>query len=169
MLGVDQATVSRWERGAQMPDSEMQGRLRDILFRGRAISDARLSHFVRSAHGLMALIDADAKFVTVSESARGFIADSHRSLDEIMTPSLSEVWNAALNAGFFRGEAASITGAVDVVRPDGVRIYIAGSCHPAPLTDGSVLMLAEGREVPLDEYEAIRARGLHVTPIEEIL
>ena len=152
-----------------MPDADMQGRLRDILFRGRAIGDARLTHLVRSAHSMMALVDADRKFVTVSDPARTIVAETYKSMDDIMTPTLAEVWAAAMDSGFFRGEVASIQGAVDVLRVDGVRVYVEGGCHPAPLTDGLVLMLVEGREVPFDKYEAIRAQGLRVTPIEDIL
>src|SRR5579862_3401794 len=100
MLNVDQATVSRWERGAQMPDAEMQARLRDILFRGRAISDSRLTHFVRSAHSLMALISPDSKFVALSESARALVPENGTSLNDIMTPSSQEVWNAGVMMSF---------------------------------------------------------------------
>ena len=169
MLAVDQATISRWERGAQMPDAEMQGKLRDILFRGRAISDARLTHFVRSAYGLMALISADGEFVAVSEPTRSIVAESHKTLKDIMTPTIEEAWNAAVNAGFFRGEVASVHVATEVTRVDGAKSYFAGSLHPAPLTDGAVLMLVEGHEIDLERYQTMRAQGLRITPIEEIL
>ena len=169
MLAVDQATISRWERGAQMPDAEMQGRLRDILFRGRAISDARLMHFVRSAYGLMALIGPEGEFVAVSEPTRSIVAESTKFLKDIMTPSLEEAWNAAIGAGFFRGEVASVHLAAEIKRVDGTQSYVAGSWHPAPLTDGAVLMLAEGREVDHERYQTMRAQGIRITPIEEIL
>ena len=169
MLSVDQATVSRWERGAQMPDADMQARLRDILFRGRAIGDSRLTHLVRSAHNLMALIGADGKFVAISEPTRAIVAEPGKFLSDIATPSIQEAWNTAIAAGFFRGETASINFVVEVSRLDGVVTHIEGSLHPAPLTDGSVLMLVEGREIAADLYERLRTLGLRITPLEEIL
>ena len=169
MLNVDQATVSRWERGAQMPDADMQTRLRDILFRGRAISDSRLTHLVRSAHSLMALIAADGKFLALSETAVALVTAQSTSLADVMTPSVQEVWDAAVAAGFFRGETASVTYAIEVKRPDGTLVPIEGSIHPAPLTDGSVLMLAEGREVSHETYTRLRTLGMRIIPLEEIL
>jgi transcriptional regulator with XRE-family HTH domain len=169
MLNVDQATVSRWERGAQMPDADMQARLRDILFRGRAISDSRLTHLVRTAHNLMGLIGSDGKFVALSEMTRAILPENVAVLADVMTPSIQEVWNTAVAAGFFRGEIASIQFAVEARRRDGTVFYVEGSSHPAPLTDGSVLMLAEGREIAPEMYERLRALGLRITPLEEIL
>ena len=169
MLGVDQATVSRWERGAQMPDAEMQTKLRDILFRGRAISDSRLTHLARTAHSVMALIDIEGKFVALSEPARIVIPEPAQTLKDVMTPSLQEVWNAANASGFFRGEAASIQFAAEFRRADGSVTHVEGGLHPAPLTDGSVLMMLEGREVAPELYERLRALGLRITPLEDIL
>ena len=169
MLNVDQATISRWERGAQMPDSAMQNRLRDLLFRGRAISDARLVHFVRSSQGLLALLSAEGKFVAISEGLRRIIPPERDSLRDIMTPTIEEFWDAANATGFFRGEVASIHTAVDFVGANGTMVHIAGSLHPVTLADGSVQMLAEGREVDNATYQTLRDQGLRVAPLEDIL
>ncbi len=59
--------------------------------------------------------------------------------------------------------------ATETTRVDGSKSYIVGSLHPAPLTDGAVLMLAEGKEVDVDRYQTARAQGTRITPIEEIL
>lgn len=169
MLNVDQATISRWERGAQMPDSAMQNRLRDLLFRGRAISDARLVHFIRSALGLLALISAEGKFVAVSEGIRRLLPPDRDSLRDIMTPSIEEFWDTASTTGFFRGEVASIHTAVDFTGASGSTVYLAGSLHPVTLADGSVQMLAEGKEIDAATYQTLRAQGLRVAPLEDIL
>lgn len=169
MLNVDQATISRWERGAQMPDNAMQNRLRDLLFRGRAISDARLVHLVRSISGLMALINAEGKFIAVSDGVRRIIPPSKESIGEIMTPTVEEFWNATNSSGFFRGEVASIHTAAEIVREDGSICYIGGSAHPVTLADGSVQMLAEGKEVDAATYQTLRAQGVRITPLEDIL
>jgi transcriptional regulator with XRE-family HTH domain len=169
MLNVDQATISRWERGAQMPDNAMQNRLRDLLFRGRAISDARLVHLVRTVNGLMSLINVEGKFVAVSDGVRRIIPPGKESLAEIMTPSIEEFWNTANGAGFFRGEVASVHSAVEVVRADGSTSHIFGSAHPVTLADGSVQMLAEGKEVDALAYQTLRAQGIRITPLEDIL
>jgi transcriptional regulator with XRE-family HTH domain len=169
MLNVDQATISRWERGAQMPDNAMQNRLRDLLFRGRAISDARLVHLVRSVSGLMVLINAEGKFVAVSDAFRRILPAGKESIAEIMTPTIEEFWNAANASGFFRGEVASIHTAVEIIRTDGSSAYISGSLHPVTLADGSVQMLGEGREVDAATFQTLRTQGLRVAPLEDIL
>jgi PAS domain-containing protein len=169
MLNVDQATISRWERGAQMPDNAMQNRLRDLLFRGRAISDARLVHLVRSVTGLMALLNAEGKFVAVSDGFRRIIPPGKESITDISTPSVDEFWSAANASGFFRGEVASIHTAVEIVRADGSSAYISGSLHPVTLADGSVQMLGEGREIDALAFQTLRAQGLRVAPLEDIL
>jgi hypothetical protein len=169
MLNVDQATISRWERGAQMPDNAMQNRLRDLLFRGRAISDARLVHFVRSGVGLLALLNADGKFAAVSDETRRIIPPGRESIQEIMTPSIEEFWNAANSSGFFRGEVASIHTAVEIMRADNTSSYIVGSAHPVTLADGQVQMLGEGKEIDAAAFKTARAQGLRIAPLEDIL
>lgn len=169
MLNVDQATISRWERGAQMPDNAMQNRLRDLLFRGRAISDARLVHLVRSVSGLMVLINAEGKFIAVSDAFRRILPVGKESIAEIMTPTIEEFWNAANGAGFFRGEVASVHTAVEIIRADGSSSYISGSLHPVTLADGSVQMLGEGKEIDALTFQILRAQGLRVAPLEDIL
>ncbi len=169
MLNVDQATISRWERGAQMPDNAMQNRLRDLLFRGRAISDARLVHLVRSVTGLMALLNVEGKFVAVSDGLRRILPPGKESIAEIMTPTIEEFWNAANSSGFFRGEVASIHTAVEIIRADGTSSYISGSLHPVTLADGSVQMLGEGKEIDALAFQTLRAQGLRVAPLEDIL
>jgi transcriptional regulator with XRE-family HTH domain len=159
MLNVDQATISRWERGAQMPDAAMQNRL----------SDARLGHLVRSAVGLMALINAEGKFLAVSDTLRKLLPPGRESLRDIMTPSIEEFWNASIASGFFRGEVASVHTAVEFSGQGGGQAYLAISFHPVTLADGAVLMLAEGREVDATAYQALRAHGLRVAPLEDIL
>ena len=169
MLSVDQATISRWERGAQMPDGAMQNRLRDLLFRGRAISDARLVHFVRSSLSLMALISAEGKLVAVSEGLRRLMPPDRDSLRDIMTPTIAEFWDAANANGFFRGEVASLHTAFEFSGANGAPVLVTGSLHPVTLSDGSVQMLAEGREVDAATYQSVRAQGLRTAPLEDIL
>ena len=169
MLDVDQATISRWERGAQMPDAPTQARLRDLLFRGRAISDARLVHLVRSASCRMYLVDAEGKFVAISDAAREFIGAGRESLFEVHSASIPENWKAALDAGFFRGEVASMHGVAEVQGADGTKRAVSFSLHPATLADDTILMLAEARDIDRPAYERQRPQGLRIVPLEEIL
>jgi len=169
MLDVDQATISRWERGAQMPDTPTQARLRDLLFRGRAISDARLVHLVRSASCRMYLVDAEAKFVAISEAARDFIGAGRQSLFEVRSPAVGENWKTAVEAGFFRGEVASMHGVAEIQGADGTQRHVSFSLHPATLADDTILMLAEARDIDRASYDQQRPLGLRVVPLEEIL
>jgi transcriptional regulator with XRE-family HTH domain len=169
-LNVDQATISRWERGAQVPDEATQARLRDLLFRGRAVSDARLYHYVRTSMSLVVLMTSTGRFLARSESARALGMPEQATLEDLMTPSLRESWNAAVGAGFFRGEIASIQVVFELAPADGQQpIFVEGAWHPVALADGSFLLLAESRVLGPTAYEAARALGTRITPLEEIL
>src|SRR5262245_38949692 len=66
MLGVDQATVSRWEAGQIMPSFSIQRRLRDLI--GRAVpQDALLHHWVDTA--INPLMLSNGAFIIAAASA----------------------------------------------------------------------------------------------------
>lgn len=57
-LGVDQATVSRWERGASIPSRKRQVMLRDMI---RHEFDPRLLESVTNSPACVRLVEADPK------------------------------------------------------------------------------------------------------------
>ncbi|HTY68863.1 MAG TPA: helix-turn-helix domain-containing protein [Alphaproteobacteria bacterium] len=51
LIGVDQATVSRWESGRQSPDLAMQQRLRDLMRRIEPGEEVLLRHWINASVG----------------------------------------------------------------------------------------------------------------------
>jgi transcriptional regulator with XRE-family HTH domain len=68
LLGVDQATVSRWESDKQIPDLSMQKRIRDMLSRADAIPhEAFVRALVRAQSGVASVLDAGWNVVDFSQ------------------------------------------------------------------------------------------------------
>ena len=59
LIGVDQATVSRWESGRQSPDLAMQQRLRDLMRRIEPGEEVLLRHWINASVGYTVLCDED--------------------------------------------------------------------------------------------------------------
>src|SRR5690348_1499033 len=57
LIGVDQATVSRWETGRQIPDLGMQQRLRDLMRRIDPREETLLKHWINASLGYTVLCD----------------------------------------------------------------------------------------------------------------
>src|SRR3954469_15191294 len=72
MLGVDQATVSRWESGRQTPDLGMQRRLCELMRRAEPRKDTLLKHVIDTSVGFTVLSDDDRNIVSASPSFCAF-------------------------------------------------------------------------------------------------
>ena len=73
MLGVDQTTVSRWERGKDKPSLAMQKRLRDLMWKREDTALEAVERLVRFSPGRATLLMPGTKIVAVSEpTARRF-------------------------------------------------------------------------------------------------
>lgn len=167
-MGVDQATVSRWERGTQMPEPNLQLRLREFLFRGRAIQDAMVRHYVRSSPGMRALISPGGILLASSRGCGGKRTEG-RQITDFGTETLGAAWILACDAGLFRGAVASVQFVTDARREDGTSIYVDCVWYPVPMTDGTTTLLAD--MVPIDEehYRTSQPLGPVVTPLESII
>lgn len=166
-MGVDQATVSRWERGTQLPDSGMQARLREFLFRGRAIQDAMVYHFVRSSPGMRMLISAGGTILAASQLCGGKRLEG-RHVSDFGTPVLRSAWALANDAGFFRGAIASLRFAADITRDSGEVLYTLCAWYPVQMTDGDATLLADMAIIDATQFEAARHDGIVVTPLEAV-
>ena len=69
LIGVEQATVSRWERGWHVPELEIQRRLRDLIWKKSAGSDALLFHRVRGSLSPTKLANKSGKNFAASRLA----------------------------------------------------------------------------------------------------
>ena len=77
-MGVDQTTVSRWESGAQQPDSALQQQILS-LFAIPASNDFALKRLVQSSHDSVHLVD-EASHICLAYSDK-------RALEWKTTPS----------------------------------------------------------------------------------
>ena len=166
-MGVDQATVSRWERGTQLPDLPLQTRLREFLFRGRAIQDAMVYHFVRSSPGMRILISSGGIFLAASQSCGGERLEG-RQISDFGTPILRSAWHLANDAGFFTGAMASMRFATEIARGSGDLLYTICAWYPVQMTDGSSTLLADMAAIDIDQFERVRHEGIVVTPLEAV-
>lgn len=145
MLGVDQATVSRWEGSRQVPDLGMQRRLRALMQGAGARDDVLIRHWVEHAVGEAALLDASRTLVVGSAT---FIArhgidvptPANLSLLGMFSEELDRAWWHAVERGFFEGEVASVTvtGRLQLLSGDG-SVDSRSTWVPVALNDGSLL------------------------------
>lgn len=168
LMGVDQATVSRWERGTQVPEPELQIQLRDYLFRGRAVQDAMICHFIRTSLGLRCLISSDGIILVASQACGGANTEG-RSIFDFGASKLQEAWSMTREAGAFRGGLASARFATDMFCKDGHTTYIDCVCYPVPMTDGTPTLLADMVMIDKDRYAEVRAQGIVITSLDSIL
>ncbi len=145
MLGVDQATVSRWEGNRQTPDLGMQRRLQALMHGDGAHDEILLRHWVGTAIGDTALLDASRNLVVGSASflARHGIevpAPPGLPATRMFSEELDRAWRHAAEHGFFEGDVASVTviGRVHLLSGDGT-LACRSVWLPAPLNDGRVL------------------------------
>lgn len=160
LIGVDQATVSRWERGQQSPDLGMQQRLRDLLRRIEPGEEVLLKHWINASVGYTVLCDEDRVIRAASPS---YCSIHGLSSTEVLGLSSIPVFTAELeralwltaDRGFFEGEVASATvvGRVNALsgRPrdiPGISVWT-----PVPLTDGRVLRRVDRIALSSEQFE----------------
>lgn len=166
-MNVDQATVSRWERGTQLPEPGVQTQLREFLFRGRAIQDAMVYHFVRSSPGLRLLISAGGVFLAASQPCGGKRLEG-RQIADFGNSILRSAWTLACSGGFFSGAMASVRFATDIVRDNGEILYTICAWYPVQMTDGTATLLADMAAIDIAQFESARQEGIVVTPLEAV-
>jgi len=111
VLGVDQATVSRWESGRSVPEFAMQRKLRDLLWKFPA-NDALLKHRTMVSP-IPTILSSRGWILTASHK---YAEDHGVHYDQIVgmsaVPTMSSegigIWSTS-NESFYRGEVASVT------------------------------------------------------------
>ena len=166
LIGVDQATVSRWESGRQSPDLSMQQRLRDLMRRIEPREEVLLSHWINASVGYTVLCDEDRIIRAASPSyctIHGIAASDVVGMSSIpaYTAELERALWLAVDRGFFEGDVASITvvGRANALsgRPrdiPGISVWT-----PVPLTDGRVLRRVDRIALSEEQFEAARAEN----------
>lgn len=125
ILGVDQATVSRWERGEMAPSLDMQKRLRDLI--RQSVPDEWLyRHSVTVAPGIVVVSNVGRVMQAVSP---GYAAAHGLPQHEMpgrcnkgrFDPDVEWMLGEMRQRGFYRGEVASVTGVCRVSSLSGHR------------------------------------------------
>jgi transcriptional regulator with XRE-family HTH domain len=167
-LGVEQATVSRWEQGKQRPDQLTQDRIRKLLFRGRVAQDALLFHQVRSTPNGRILFSREGVILAASTAAGGKSIEGAETARFQSTAS-AEAWALAQEMGFFNGDVASIQFATELMGPFGTQLLIQFNWFPARMTDGTTYVLADIDLLDPARFAAMKAAGIRITLLDEIL
>jgi transcriptional regulator with XRE-family HTH domain len=157
MAGVDQATISRWERGRTIPDSAMQKRLCSLM-RRTPNDEALLRHWIKSSPAQVVLSTPDRIIVAASS---GYAAAHGVAPDEIVgmstRPMYTEenefIWQRNRQHGFYRGEVASTLSVLRARRLlsgqlSGVKVLWT----PVKLSDGRILLRGERTELSDEQF-----------------
>lgn len=169
-LGVDQATVSRWESGRQVPDLGMQRRLRALMRGAEPRDEVLLKHWIDTALGYTMLTDAERTIVAASPSfcVLHEVAASEvvgMSAVPIFTDELERLWWFAVEHGFFDAEIASVTVVSRFNTLSDKRSHVGAISvwTPVHLTTGEVLCRSD--RISLSDEEFARARDQNGGPI----
>lgn len=162
VIGVEQATVSRWERGFHVPDLNIQKRLRDLICRKGSVSDRVIFHRVRGSLSAMKLADRRGHNRAASPAAavlHGVDLGALQNLDysPFFTDILHGQWKAAHQLGFFTGDVASIR-VFNTWLPacGGIIKHCEGYWTPAFLSDGEVMLVSEFHQIDERTFAGIR-------------
>jgi len=157
-LGVDQGTVSRWERGIYVPDIWVQKRLRDRLHR---LEPAIRPAAVEAMPMLAILYDSD--HMGLCRAASQSFADLYRGrADQLRSQMIKDDWSESLRNMFDAFTASDAWKSNDVAfgvatlrRPDSIAVVgnaAATAQRWAQFTfmplGGAPLLLGTGVEVP---------------------
>jgi transcriptional regulator with XRE-family HTH domain len=170
MLGVDQATVSRWESGRQAPDLGMQRRLRSLMQHAGPRQEVLLKHWINTAIGYTSLSDENRVVVAASPSFCDFQRiDANEivgmSLIPAFTEELEQLWGIAVERGFLEGDIASVTtvSRANLLSGQERNIGTIAVWTPVPLADAQVLRRVD--VIRLSEEQFSKARADNGGPI----
>ena len=166
LLGVDQATVSRWESGRQIPDLGMQRRLRDMMRRTEPREEALLKHCINASVGYTLLCDEQRTIRAASPSfceIHGVAPSDIIGMSSLpaFTAELEQMLWIAIENGFFEGEVASVRVVSRFHSLSGDWRDLGGIVcwTPVPLSDGRVLRRVDRITLSDEQFDAARAQN----------
>lgn len=162
MLGVTQASVSRWERGVDEPSLRLRRRMRDMI---RSAPAGRLDRLMRLrvqfAGWPTSLVRQGAVFVDVSPGYEAEFGPGSELIGQSIYgrfgPSADEVTQAWEHTGIFSGDMAMTLSVNRISTPSGPA-FIRGLDTPHVTQDGEIWCLCEIKRITPEEYEATRLR-----------
>jgi transcriptional regulator with XRE-family HTH domain len=159
-LGVDQSTVSRWERGVDQPALAARRSLRDTFrmsFAGR--QDRAIRSRIRHSAWPQTLLRKGAVFLEASSTliieARVPVPDLRgRAIYGVFGPQTDQVTEQWERSGLFQGELAlcMTVNALEVGAP-GERIYIRSLDAPHFSSDDGIWSVSEVKQISRAEYD----------------
>jgi DNA-binding XRE family transcriptional regulator len=173
MLGVDQATVSRWESGRQSPDLGMQRRLRSLMQQAGPRQEVLLRHWIDTAVGFTSLTDENRVAVAASPSFcayHGVDASDLVGMSTVpaFTEELEQLWGIAVDHGFLEGDIASVTAVsrANLLSGKERNVGTIAVWTPIPLNDGQILRRVD--VIRLSEEQYAKARVDNGGPMREV-
>lgn len=148
LIGVSQATLSRWENGSQAPDIKMRRKVHDLIFRKQPKQDHMINNFVRFSLQKRALTNQDYVFLAVSPQMARVIGSTPDELvgyshQDGMSEEAKRFIPRLIDAGFFRGQVAIGQFAARVHALSGETFCAIEQVFPFFLSDGSVVAMIE--------------------------
>ena len=161
LLGVDQSTISRWERGVDTPSIAMRRRLREYLRQPFPELEARMAEFIRKTPGVLCLAtDTDFKLLEINTAhARQVRWERAEWLGRAALGAMGE--RHAEHAGRiarinpYSGEVAGLAGVCECDSPAGV-VHVYHHDSVVPLSDGSLATISSGKLIPRRQFNAFR-------------
>ncbi|SOD89039.1 helix-turn-helix domain-containing protein [Caenispirillum bisanense] len=171
-LGLNQSTVSRWERGTTRPDAETRRRLYALLQGASDRGEASLRLLVSHSPAAMALFDAGWRVHALSQSFSDLLGSSPgeaigTDLRRRFSDELTEAAQAALARGLLTGGTSGLR-ILCPLRGGRGRVWTDGTWHALRL-DGQErpLVVWQCRVVPAAEADALQARRAAVLDLGE--
>jgi len=167
-LGVDQTTVSRWERGLDHPGPRRRRSIRDLM-RGEGRHDQVMRARVRYAAWPASLVARGAVFLEINQGAAteaGLSQDLRgQSIYGRFGPRTDEVTDRWERTGIFDGELALTISLNALLDASGREVFIRTLDTPHFTSDGTIWCLCELKRIGLAEYQRLRSdyRGSTLT------
>jgi len=162
-LGVDQTSISRWERGLDFPRLSVRARIRDLIRTKSAVrQDAAVLARVRYAAWPTTLVSRGAVFLEINDSAIAEAGLGNRKLrgasiygsfgDE--TDAVTENWE---RTGIFSGDIAATISLNVIADALGKAAFIRTLDTPVFTHDGDIWCLCEIKRISKGEYDGLRS------------
>lgn len=159
ITNVEQATISRWERGTHTPELGMQRRLRDIIFGRGFSSDGFIFNNAANSPFAVKICTRQGRNMVASKYAAALHGVGQPMLAKadyrpLFTADLESNWQKATDMGFFHGDLANVrvcnrwTPLNHTAEKACVSFWI-----PARLSDGEIVMIGEFRLIEDAELE----------------
>lgn len=160
-LGVEQATVSRWECGTHEPELGIQRRLRDMIYGKGPGSDCFILNSIRFSPFAVKLVTSDGTNLAASTNAalcHGVMTQQLASAHyrPFYTEELEKNWDRAVEMGFFDGDLICVQ-VYNKWKPldGGSEKACMSYWTPTRLSGGEIVMFGEFKMIEEDELALI--------------